>query len=308
MLPITKMLINYNYSKRTDTIKYICVHDTGNTGKNAGVDNHYAYFNGGNRNASADYFVEDKKIGQFVEDHNYSWAVGDGGGKYGITNNNSVSIELCINPESDRATAINNLVDLTKHLMAKYNIPVDRVVRHYDASRKSCPNSMKANNWAEWIAFKNRLSGSVQNTQSNSNSNDNLYRVRKSWSEVSTQKGAYKDINNAISECKKHNGYKVYDKDGNQVYPEVSVSSILQKSYKENGKATVICSALNVRDNYDIKNSNVVAKYNKGESFYYDEVYITNDYVFVSYISNSGHKRYVAVKDKNTGERFANCV
>lgn len=228
MLPITKMLIKHNYSKRTDTIKYICIHDTGNPGKNAGVDNHFNYFNGGDRNASADYFVEDKKIGQFIEDHNYSWAVGDGGGKYGITNNNSVSIELCINPESNRATAINNLVDLTKHLMAKYNIPADRVVRHYDASRKSCPNSMKANNWAEWLEIKARISDSNTSQNSTSTSTDNLYRVRKSWNDVASQKGAYKDLNNAINECKKYSNYKVFDGNGNQVYPEVSTSFLVK--------------------------------------------------------------------------------
>lgn len=308
MLSITKMLIKYNYSKRTSSIKYIVIHDTGNTGKNAGVDSHFNYFNGGDRNASADYFVDDKKIGQFVEDYNYSWHCGDGRGAYGITNNNSIGIELCINPEVNRATAINNLIDLTKHLMSKYNIPLDRVVRHYDASRKSCPNSMRANNWAEWIAFKNRLSSSDNSQNSSSSTNDNLYRVRKSWSEVSTQKGAYKDLNNATNEAKKHSGYKVFNKDGKQVYPKELTSSVLLQSYKENGKATVVCSSLNVRDNYDIKNSNVVANYSRGESFYYNEVYITSDYVFVSYISNSGYKRYVAVKDKKTGERFANCV
>jgi glucan-binding YG repeat protein len=41
--------------------------------------------------------------------------------------------------------------------MGKYNIPLDRVVRHYDASRKCCPSSMSANNWARWYEFKDRL-------------------------------------------------------------------------------------------------------------------------------------------------------
>ena len=36
MLPIQKMLIKYNYSKRTAAIKYIVVHTTGNTSKGAG--------------------------------------------------------------------------------------------------------------------------------------------------------------------------------------------------------------------------------------------------------------------------------
>ena len=42
--------------------------------------------------------------------------------------------------------------------MAELNIPPERVVRHYDASRKNCPASMSNNNWAYWQDFKNRIS------------------------------------------------------------------------------------------------------------------------------------------------------
>ena len=41
--------------------------------------------------------------------------------------------------------------------MKKYNIPVERVVRHYDASRKNCPSSFSANNWDRWNKFKAKL-------------------------------------------------------------------------------------------------------------------------------------------------------
>ena len=41
--------------------------------------------------------------------------------------------------------------------MVELNIPIERVVRHYDASRKNCPESMKENNWAEWYEFKKKL-------------------------------------------------------------------------------------------------------------------------------------------------------
>lgn len=45
-----------------------------------------------------------------------------------------------------------------------------------------------------------------------------MYRVRKSWSDASSQKGAYGNKDNAITECKKHSGYSVYDSKGNSVY------------------------------------------------------------------------------------------
>ena len=55
--------IKYNKSDRNGTpIKYIVVHDTGNPSRGANATAHYNYFNGGNRNASADFFVDDTQI------------------------------------------------------------------------------------------------------------------------------------------------------------------------------------------------------------------------------------------------------
>ena len=163
-------------------------------------------------------------------------------------------------------------------------------------------------------AIDNRisLSGPTSNTTSNSttSTSNELYRVRKSWSDSASQKGAFSVLENAISECKKHSGYKVFNNSGTQVYTELQVvdNEQITSSYKEVGKATVIVNKLNVRSNPNTKNSEVVASYSKGESFNYNEVHISNSYVWVSYISNSGHKRFVAVKDKKTNERYATCV
>lgn len=82
----------------------------------------------------------------------------------------------------------------------------------------------------------------------------------------------------------------------------------LINSYPEDGEATVVCSSLNVRSGHTTEEKNIVAQYSYNESFYYDYVYITNKYVYCSYISRSGSRRFVAVKDRVTGERFANCV
>lgn len=157
MITIQQKFVKYNYTKRSQKPVYICIHDTGNPG--AGALNHYNYFNGGNRGSSADYFVDSNNIIQIINtDVNYSWAVGDGKGKYGITNGNSVSIEMCLekNGQPSQAT-IQHTLDLTKYLMNKYGIKADKVCTHYMASRKLCPNSFKANNWAKWNEFKSLL-------------------------------------------------------------------------------------------------------------------------------------------------------
>lgn len=150
------------------------------------------------------------------------------------------------------------------------------------------------------------------NTSSSSSSSE-LYRVRKSWSDSASQKGAYSVLENAISECKKHTGYKVFNSAGVQVYPKATTTSTtkLIKSYAESGKATVTgASKVNVRNSYKIEENNIAATYSKGESFYYDTVYITEykgvQYVWCSYISNSGVRRYVCSREGNT--RYLTCV
>jgi N-acetylmuramoyl-L-alanine amidase len=161
MVSITKRLIKYNYSLGND-IRYIVIHDTGNKRKGANAYAHYRYFNSGNRRASAHYFVDDKGVFQLVEDYNASWHCGDGKGKYGITNHNSIGVEICINEDGDYEKAVDNTIDLVKCLMKKYDIPLDRVVRHYDASRKICPRSMSEDNWEKWWKFKERLSKNTE--------------------------------------------------------------------------------------------------------------------------------------------------
>lgn len=82
----------------------------------------------------------------------------------------------------------------------------------------------------------------------------------------------------------------------------------ITSSYKEKGKATILVNTLNVRDLPHSINGKKVATYSKGEVFYYDSVFISNNYVWVSYISITGQRRYVAIKDKKTNEKYANCV
>lgn len=153
-----KRQIAYNRTARNAAIRYIVVHDTGNTGTGADAQAHFNYFNGGNRDSSADIFVDDHSA-WYVNDYTkyYSWHCGDGKGKYGITNANSVGVEMCINADGDYAAAMRNTAEVVRVLMAELNIPIARVVRHYDASRKNCPASMSANGWARWEELKNMI-------------------------------------------------------------------------------------------------------------------------------------------------------
>ena len=67
---------------------------------------------------------------------------------------------MCIRDSgSDRAETLKKTVQLVRELMNELSIPIERVVRHYDASRKNCPQSMRKNDWAEWFEFKECLKG-----------------------------------------------------------------------------------------------------------------------------------------------------
>ncbi|EFI42486.1 N-acetylmuramoyl-L-alanine amidase family protein [Peptoniphilus sp. oral taxon 386] len=155
---VDKRPIKYNFSSRSMTkIIYIVVHDTGNSNKGANAINHYRYFNGGNRNASAHFFVDENGVVETVEISKAAWHCGDGHGRYGITNNNSIGIELCVNEGSDFEKTKANAIKLIRFLMESYGITKNNVVRHFDASRKLCPRSMSADNWKQWWIFKEMI-------------------------------------------------------------------------------------------------------------------------------------------------------
>ena len=119
MLPITRMISAYNHYDYNNP-KYIILHYTGNSKDTA--YNNAKYFNGGNRNASAHYFVDETSIYQVVEDNKGAWHVGNT--KTEVNNKNSIGIEMCC-PNSQLYVSdktINNTCELVVYLMKKYNI------------------------------------------------------------------------------------------------------------------------------------------------------------------------------------------
>lgn len=64
----------------------------------------------------------------------------------------------------------------------------------------------------------------------------------------------------------------------------------------EEANARVIVGSLNVRTQPSIS-ADVVAVYNNGDVIHYDQVYVGDGYRWISYIGNSGNRRYVACRD-----------
>lgn len=157
MPAITKNHTTVNYSAQNGAKKYIVWHDTGVKGQTAAGNANY--FKSVDRQASAHYFVDKTSIYEVVAPNLVAWHCGDGNGAYGITNANSIGIELC--PEADgsiHAQTLANALWLGKKLMSDYGISYDNNVRHYDASRKNCPQYLNTDGrWTKWYAFKAQL-------------------------------------------------------------------------------------------------------------------------------------------------------
>lgn len=80
--------------------------------------------------------------------------------------------------------------------------------------------------------------------------------------------------------------------DGRQYVEEYKPKKAPSRKMKY-GRATVVVGTLNVRDKPSTA-SKVVASYKKGQAFNYDSYIDTNGYRWLSYVSYSGRRRYVA--------------
>ena len=173
------------------TIKYIAIHYTaGRSSAEGSARAVKQVFQ--RRKASADFAVDDKEMVQFNPDLcNYCcWSVGDTKqGKVNCpdgSNYNTISIEICSTLDKGASSekpnhagwhfteaALENAAALAKILMKRFNIPAERVVRHYDISGKLCPGvvgwndgrlytkdgqaTSSKNTSEQWLKFKKRL-------------------------------------------------------------------------------------------------------------------------------------------------------
>lgn len=165
MVAIQKKLTPYNFTLMSNKKNlYIVIHYVGAVST---AKNNADYYAREKLEASAQYFVDEISIWQSVEDKNKAWHCGgdlqgvNGHKFHGIcTNSNSIGIEMCCKKDKNgnwyfEPETVKNTVDLVKMLMKKYNIPIDRVIRHFDVTGKNCPAPYI--NEAEWKGFKDKI-------------------------------------------------------------------------------------------------------------------------------------------------------
>ena len=154
-----------NYSSRGGArIQYIVIHYTAGNGDTAAGN--CSYFANGSRGASAHYFVGEDGIFRSVPDKMRAWHCG-GAAVYKhpyCRNANSIGIEMCSRKNASGeyyivSSVVEQTIALTRYLMGVYDIPPERVLRHFDVWAKSCPAPF-VKYPAQWQAFKKRLTES----------------------------------------------------------------------------------------------------------------------------------------------------
>lgn len=145
---------------RGSKIKYLVIHYT--AGRNDTAENNGAYFAREQVGASAHYFVDGAEIVQSVPEEYVAWHCG--GNQYfhdKCRNGNSIGIEICTRYENGKydfdPAAVTLAQELARRLMEKYDIPADRVLRHYDVTHKNCPAPFVGSGKASWDEFKGGL-------------------------------------------------------------------------------------------------------------------------------------------------------
>lgn len=146
-------------SRRTEPVSYLVVHYTAGNGDTARDNGRY--FARCAVGASAHYFVDSKQVVASVAEENVAWHCGAASYRHPrCRNGNSIGVELCSvlrdGQYAFEAETVENALALLAELMRRYEIPVERVLRHYDVTGKVCPAPFVADT-AAWQQFLDRL-------------------------------------------------------------------------------------------------------------------------------------------------------
>lgn len=143
---------------RGSRVQYIVVHYTAGKGDTAKANGQY-FASNERLYASAHWFVDETDRLMSVPENFVAYHCG--GVVYShpqCRNGSSIGVELCSEWDAERGYYFNdatiaNAQGLIRELMAKYSIPVDRVIRHYDVTGKCCPAPFVGEHKDAWEEF-----------------------------------------------------------------------------------------------------------------------------------------------------------
>lgn len=131
----------------TSACTSITIHETANTRIGAGAQAHANLQSKGNvRQASWHIQVDDREAIRSFPDEVQCWHAG-------WSARDSISIEICVNQDSDYDQALVNAAAVVAELREKHGLGRDALRMHYDWSGKNCPSRMRSTLvWKDFIA------------------------------------------------------------------------------------------------------------------------------------------------------------
>lgn len=209
------------------------------------------------RQASSNYGIGvDGRVGMYVEEKNRSWCSSSAANDQRAVTIECASdttepyafkdvvyqtlIKLCMDIcKRNGKTKLLWLGDKTKTL--GYTPKPDEMVLtvHRWFANKSCPGDWM---YARMGDLASKVTAALGGTPSEQKQ---LYRVRKTWSDSKSQKGAYRVLANAKACADKNPGYSVFDSDGKAVYTSGNGAAVVNGD--DTFKVRVSVSDLNIR-------------------------------------------------------------
>lgn len=192
------------------------------------------------RQASCNYGIgTDGRVGMYVEEKNRSWCSSSNANdqravtiecasdtKHPYTMNSTVYaalIKLCV--DICRRNGKRKLIWLgDKNKTLNYSPKSDEMVLtvHRWFANKSCPGDWLYSRFGDLAA---KVTAQLGGSSLGGGNVSGLYRVRKSWSDAKSQKGAFKSLENAKRCAKANPGYSVFDANGKVVSGNFSSST-----------------------------------------------------------------------------------
>lgn len=145
LIPKSKHRIKAPYNMK---IEYITAHNTAN---DAFAVNEIAYMGSNNNQTSFHFAVDHANFIQGIETNRSAWHAGDGGNGKG--NRNSIGVEICFSRSGGArfSQAEKNGAKLIAYLLHKHNLPISRLKKHQDWSRKYCPHRTLDLGWNRFV-------------------------------------------------------------------------------------------------------------------------------------------------------------
>lgn len=205
-----------------------------------------ATVNGNMGDVRVHFYVDDKEAWQNLPLTLTGWHAADGNGN---GNRKTIAIECIMNAQYGERNerAERNCARLVAYLLDKYGLTSANVYSHsHWYSGKTCPLYILPH----WDDFIKLVQGFMPKKETEEQIQQmTLYRVRKSWEDVSSQIGAYRNLESAKGICT--DGYYVFDDKGNVVYPIAPKKfPVIQKGSK--GTPTKVAQTLLQFYNYDL--------------------------------------------------------